>query len=85
MMHCIWRMCLGILPGVFRYLIKRKFRNKWGDMLLPNAKRTNLKVLVSPISDLCKRCRMSPGHEKIRKKAGPSRESVLEVCSAGAS
>ena len=58
MIHCIWRMPLGILVGFFRYLMKRKFKSKWGDMLFPNAKTMNLKVSVSPISDLWKRCWM---------------------------
>ena len=84
-MHCISRMHLGILVGFFWYLMKRKFKSKWEDMLFPNAKRTNLKVSVSPISDLWKRCWMSPGHEQIGKKASPSRDSVLEVWSAEAS
>ena len=38
-------------------------------MLFPNAKRTNLKVSVSPISDLWNRFRMSLGHEFIGKKS----------------
>ena len=79
MIQCIWRMPLGILVGFFGYLMKRKFKSKWGDMLFPNAKRTNFKVSVSPISDLWKRCWMSPGHEQIGKKARPSRDSVLKV------
>ena len=29
---------LVILPVFFQYLIKRKFRSKWGDMLFSNAK-----------------------------------------------
>ena len=37
-------------------------------MLFPNAKRMNLKVKVSRISDLWKRFRMSLGHEFIGKK-----------------
>ena len=85
MIHCIWRMRLGILVGFFRYLMKRKFKSKWGDMLFPKAKRANLKVSVPPFSDLWKRCWMSPGHEQIRKKAMPSRDSVLEVWSTEAS
>ena len=44
-------------------------------MLLPNAKRTNLKVSVSPILDLWNRFRKSLGHEFIGKKATPSRDS----------
>ena len=52
--------------------------------MLPNAKRINLKVSVSPISDLWKRFRMSPGHEFIGKKARPSRDSVLEFWSSEA-
>ena len=56
-----------------------------GDMLFPNPKSTNLKVSVSIISDLWKRCRMSPGHEQIGKKVSPSRDSVLETWSAEAS
>ena len=71
--------------GLFRYLMKRKFKSKWGDMLFPNTKRMNLKVSVSPISDLWKRCQMSPGHEQIGKKARPSGDLVLEVSSAEAS
>ena len=38
-------------------------------MLFPNAKRTNLKVPVPPVSDLWKRCWTSLGHEHIGKKA----------------
>ena len=76
---------MGILPGLLRYLMRRKFRSKWGDMLLPNAKRMNLKVSVSPISDLWKRLRMSPSHEFIGIKARPSRDSVLELRSSEAS
>ena len=53
-----------------------------GGMLLPNAKRINWKVSVSPISDLRKRFWMSPGHEFIGKKARPSRDSVLELWSS---
>ena len=30
MIHFIWRMRLEILLGFFRYLMKRKFRSKWG-------------------------------------------------------
>ena len=75
MIHCIWRIRLGILPGLLRYLMREKFRSKWGVMLLPNAKRIKLKVSVSPIPDLWKRFRMSPGHEFIGKKARPSRDS----------
>ena len=85
MIHCIWRMHLGILVGFLRYLMKRKFRSKWGHVLFPNAKRTNLKVSVSPISDLWKRSRMSSGHEQIGKNAKPLRNSALEVWSAEAS
>ena len=66
--YCIRRIRLGILPGFLRYLMKRKFRSKWGYMLFPNEKSINLKVLVSPNSDLWKRYRMSPGHEFIGKK-----------------
>ena len=33
MIHCIWRMRLGILLEFFRYLMKRKFRSKWRDIL----------------------------------------------------
>ena len=54
-------------------------------MLFPNAKRMNLKVSVSPISDLWKRVRMTLGHEFIGKKARPSRDSVLEFWSSKAS
>ena len=36
--------------------------------MLPNAKKMNLKVSISPISDLWKRLRMSLGHEFIGKK-----------------
>ena len=53
--------------------MKKKFGSKWGDMLFPNAKRTNLKVPVPPISDLWKRCRMFSDHEQIGKKARSSR------------
>ena len=73
---------MGILLAFFQYLIRRKFRSKWGGMLFSNTKRTNLKVLVSPISDLWKRYQMPVGHEQIIKKARPSRDSVLEVWSA---
>ena len=66
-------------------MIKRKFRSKWGHVLFPNAKRTNLKVSVPPISDLWKRSRMSSGHEQIGKNARPLRNSALEVWSAEAS
>ena len=82
MIHCISRMRLGILVGFPSASSKYSGSFK---MLFPNAKRMNLKVSVSPISDLWKRCRMSPGHEQIGKKARPSRDSVLEVCSAEAS
>ena len=82
MIHCIWRMGLGILVGFFWYLMKREVKSKWGNMFFPNAKRTNLKVSVSPISDLWKRCWISPGYEQIGKKLRPSRDSVLEVWSA---
>ena len=85
MIHCIWKMHLKILAGFCRYLMKRKFMSKCGDVLFPNAKTTNLKVSVSPISDLWKRCCMSPGHEQIGKKVRPSRHSVLEVWNAEAS
>ena len=30
MIHCIWRVRLGILLGFFLYLMKGKFRSKWG-------------------------------------------------------
>ena len=76
---------MGILPGLLRYLMRRKFRSKWGEMLLPNAKRINLRVSVSPISDLWKRFQMSPGHEFIGKKARSSRDFVLEFWSSEAS
>ena len=85
MIHCICRIRLGILPGLLRYLMSRKFRSKWGDMLLSNAKKMNLKVSVSPISDLQKRFRMSPRHEFIGKKARPSRDCVLGLWSSEAS
>ena len=85
MIHCIWKMRLEILAGFCRYLMKRKFMSKCGDILFPNAKTTNLKVSVSPISDLWKRCGMSPGHEQIGKKARPSTHSVLKVWNAEAS
>ena len=65
-----------------RYLMKRKFRSKWGEMLFPNAKRINLKVSLSPILDLWKRFRMSSGHEFTGKKARLSRDSVLELWSS---
>ena len=42
-------------------------------MLLPNAKRMNVKVLVLPFSDLCKRLQMSLGDEFFGKK-------VLHLC-----
>ena len=80
--YCIRRIHLGILPGFLRYLMKRKFRSKWGYMLFPNEKRINLKVLVSPNSDLWKRYRMSPGHEFIGKKEMPSWDSVFELWSS---
>ena len=51
-------------------------------MMLPNAKRMNLKVSMLPISDLWKRFRMSLGHEFIGKKARSSRDSVLEFWSS---
>ena len=54
-------------------------------MLFPNAKRMNFKVPVSPISDLWKKFRMSPGHEFIGKKARPSRDLVLKLLSSEAS
>ena len=54
-------------------------------MLLPNAKKMNLKVLMSPGSDLWTRFRMSAGHEFIGKKARPSNDSVLQLWSSAAS
>ena len=48
--------------------MQRKFRSKWGDMLFPNEKRMNLKVLVSLILDLWKRVQMCLGHELIEKR-----------------
>ena len=45
-------------------------------MLFPNAKRTNLKVSVSPISDLWNRFRMSLGHEFIGKKKQGYQETL---------
>ena len=68
MIHYIWKIRLEILPGLLRYLMRRKLSSKWGDMLLPKVKRMNLKVSVSPISDLWKRFQMSLGHEIIGKK-----------------
>ena len=50
-----------------------------------NAKWMNLKVSVSPISDLWKRFWMSPGHQFLGKKARPLRGSVLELRSSEAS
>ena len=41
-----------------------------GDMLFPNAKRTNLKVSVSPISDLWKRCQCLQAMNKLGKRLG---------------
>ena len=41
---------LGTMVGFFRYFMNRKFRSKWGNMLFPNAKRTNLKVSVTNLS-----------------------------------
>ena len=54
-------------------------------MLFSNAKRINLKVSVSQISDLWKRFRMSPDHEFIGKKTRPSRDSLLELWSSDTS
>ena len=48
--------------------MQRKFRSKWGDMLFPNEKRMNLKVLVSLILDLWKRVQMCLGRELIEKR-----------------
>ena len=76
--YCVWRICLEILQGFFWYLMKRKFRSKWGDMLFPYAKRINWKVSMPPISVLWKRVCMSPGHELIGKNARPSSDSMLE-------
>ena len=79
MIDCIWRIYLGIFPGLLRYLMRRKFRSKSRELLFPNEKRMNLKVLVSPISDLWKTLQMSPGHKFIGKKAMQSRHSVLKL------
>ena len=68
MIHCVWRICFEILPGFLEHLMQRKFRSKWGDMLFPNEKRMNLKVLVSLILDLWKRVQMCLGHELIEKR-----------------
>ena len=58
---------------------EEKIQEEMGDMLFPNAKRMNLKMSVSPISELWKRFRMSLGHEFIAKEARSSRDSVLEL------
>ena len=75
----------GNLAKFFRYLMKREFRGKYGDMLFPNAKRMNLKVSVSPISDLWKIFQMSLGHEFIGRRTKPSRDSLLKLWSSEAS
>ena len=38
MIHCIWRMRLGILVEFFRYLMKRKFKSKWGRHVVSKSK-----------------------------------------------
>ena len=43
---------LFLVPQFFLYKMKRKFGRKQGDILLPNAKRMNLKVSMSLISDV---------------------------------
>ena len=75
MIHCIWRIHLGIL-SVFN---EENIQEEMGNMLFPNAKRMNLKVSMSATSDLWKRFRMSPTHEFIAKEASPSRDSVLKL------
>ena len=54
-------------------------------MLFENAKNINLKLSVSPISNLWKRFQISLVHEFIGKKAKPSRDSMLEFWSSWAS
>ena len=44
MIHCVWKIHLGVLLGFFRYLMKRKFRSKWGDMLFQNAKDISFRI-----------------------------------------
>ena len=38
MIQCIWRMPLGILVGFFGYLMKRKFKSKWGGHVVSKRK-----------------------------------------------
>ena len=54
-------------------------------MLFQNVKNINLKVSVSPISDLRKIFQISLVHEFIGKKTKPTRDSVLEFWSSWAS
>ena len=75
MIHCLWRIYLGFFPGLLQCLMRSKSR----ELLFPNEKRMNLKVPVSPISDLWKTLQMSPGHEFIGKKARESRHFLLKL------
>ena len=54
-------------------------------MLFENAKNINLRVSVSPISDLWKKIQISLVHEFIGEKAKPSSDSGLEFWSSWAS
>ena len=33
MIHCIWRIHLGILPRFFQYLMRRHIVSKWGTQI----------------------------------------------------
>ena len=75
---------LGRTAGFFQYLMKRKFRRKWGGvgaggMLFQNAQKINLKVPVSPISDLWKRFEISLVYEFTGKKASSSPAHLFAI------
>ena len=83
------RLCLenlfGNLNRVLPVFNEEKIQEEIGEIIVQNATEINLKVSMSPISDLWKRFEMSLGYDFIWKKVKSSRDSVLEFWSSWAS
>ena len=72
----------GNLNRVLLVFNEEKIQEEIGEIIVQNATENNLKVSMSPISDLWKRFEMSLGYDFIWKKVQLSRDSVLEFWSS---